>query len=163
MKPVVVAFFAGILFAIGLGVSGMTDPEKVLGFLDVGGSWDPSLAFVMAGAVGVHAIAARLALRASRPVWSDRYFLPTRRAIDLPLIAGAAIFGLGWGIAGYCPGPAIVNLVAPSPGLATFVLSMALGTLALPLSRAGQRLIKQTARVNREPGESAGPARRTAP
>jgi uncharacterized membrane protein YedE/YeeE len=139
MKPVVVAFFAGILFAMGLCVSGMTNPAKIIAFLDLAGPWDPSLAFVMAGAVGVHAIAARLALRGSRPVWSDRYFLPTRREVDLPLIAGAAIFGLGWGTAGYCPGPAIVSLVAPSPGLVTFVLAMAVGTLVLPVYRGAVR------------------------
>jgi uncharacterized membrane protein YedE/YeeE len=162
MKAIGAAFFAGILFAIGLCVSGMTNPAKIIAFLDFAGAWDPSLAFVMAGAVGVHAVASRMALRAPRPVWSSRYFLPTRRDVDLPLIAGAAIFGLGWGIAGYCPGPAVVSLVAPSPGLVTFVLAMAVGTLALPLSRAAIRLMKQTSPVHDEPGGPAAPVHRSA-
>jgi uncharacterized membrane protein YedE/YeeE len=163
MKAIAAAFFAGVLFAAGLCISGMTNPAKIIAFLDFAGPWDPSLAFVMAGAVGVYAIVARAALRARRPVWSTRYFLPTARAIDFRLIAGAAIFGLGWGIAGYCPGPAIVNLAAPSRGLVTFVLAMATGTLAPPFARAAKRLMKQTNAVNPEHGSRAGAAGGTAP
>ena len=116
----------------------------------------------MAGAVGVHAVATRVALPASRPVWASRYWLPIRREIDPRLIAGAAVFGAAWGIAGYCPGPAIVSLVAPSTGLVTFVLAMAAGTLAVPLSRAALRLTKQTGIVRDEPVPPTVGVRRTA-
>jgi uncharacterized membrane protein YedE/YeeE len=128
MKRLAVAFVAGVIFAVGLGISGMTDPARVLGFLDVAGHWDPSLAFVMAGAIGVHLGPAQWALRARRPLWSDAFVLPGRTAIDGRLVAGSILFGIGWGIAGYCPGPAIVNLVAPSRHLLAFVAAMVVGT-----------------------------------
>jgi uncharacterized membrane protein YedE/YeeE len=163
MKAVAVAFFSGVLFAIGLCVSGMTNPAKVIAFLDLAGAWDPSLAFVMAGALAVYAVIARLSLRAPRPLWSSRYFLPTARAIDRRLIAGAAVFGLGWGIAGYCPGPAIVNLAAPSPAGVTFVIAMAVGAIASPLARAVHRLMKQTSAVRDEAGAADGVPRQTVP
>lgn len=139
MRETVVALLAGVVFAVGLGISGMTNPEKILGFLDVAGRWDPSLAFVMLGAIAVHAGAARWALRARRPLGSPRFFFSTRQEIDLPLIAGAGLFGLGWGIAGYCPGPAIVDLAAPSPSLVTFVLAMLAGTVVYRRTRLGAR------------------------
>ena len=133
MKQVTLSFFAGIVFAIGLGVSGMTDPEKVLGFLDVAGRWDPSLALVMVGAIAVHAGFAQWALRAKRPLWSSAFAFPRQVTIDSSLLAGAALFGLGWGAAGYCPGPAIVDLVVPSATRITFVLAMLAGIFGFRL------------------------------
>lgn len=102
------AFVSGLVFSIGLGVAGMTRPSKVLGFLDVAGDWDPSLAFVMGAALVVYFLAARLVGRRARPFFDAALHLPDRRAVDAPLVAGAILFGVGWGLAGYCPGPALV-------------------------------------------------------
>jgi uncharacterized membrane protein YedE/YeeE len=108
MKHDVVPFAAGLLFAVGLAVSGMTLPAKVIGFLDLGGAWDPSLAFVMIGAIAVFATAFRLSRRMAKPLVGEGFAaLPVGR-VDPKLLAGAAIFGIGWGLGGYCPGPAFV-------------------------------------------------------
>jgi uncharacterized membrane protein YedE/YeeE len=136
MRKLAVAFVCGLVFAVGLGVSGMTNPEKIIGFLDVTGRWDPTLAFVMAGAVGVHMGVAQWARRAARPLWSNTFAIATRSRIDRPLLVGAALFGLGWGVVGYCPGPALVDLGAPSTTLVLFVAAMVAGTLAFQLSRS---------------------------
>ena len=103
------ALAAGALFGVGLLTSGMVRPDKVLGFLDVAGQWDPSLAWVMVGAIGVHLLLRRLILRRTRPLLSSSFHLPSKRRIDSQLIAGAAIFGVGWGLGGYCPGPSLVT------------------------------------------------------
>lgn len=103
-----VAFAAGLLFALGLGISGMTEPVKVTGFLDFFGDWDPSLALVMLGAIAVNLVPTRLALRRPRPVLDTRFHLAPFTRIDARLLGGAAIFGVGWGLSGFCPGPAIV-------------------------------------------------------
>jgi uncharacterized protein len=129
------ALAAGALFGAGLAIAGMTDPAKVLGFLDISGAWDPSLLLVMAAAVAVTFVAVKLILRRPAPVFEERFHLPLAKAVDLPLVAGAAIFGVGWGLAGYCPGPALASLAALSPDAALFVLAMAGGMLlhqALP-------------------------------
>jgi uncharacterized membrane protein YedE/YeeE len=126
-KRHLVPFALGALFAVGLGVSGMTDPRKVVGFLDVTGAWDPSLALVMLGAVGVHFWFARWALGAQKPIAAPRFFLAEQTSIDASLLAGAAIFGLGWGIAGYCPGPAVVAAASGSPAALIFLASMLAG------------------------------------
>ena len=107
------SFAAGLLFGLGLAISGMTDPEKVLGFLDVTGDWDPSLLFVLGGAVGMTLISFRFILRRPTPLLAAEFQLPTATAIDVPLVAGAVLFGVGWGLSGYCPGPAIALLAAP--------------------------------------------------
>ncbi|MDF2693186.1 MAG: rane protein [Labilithrix sp.] len=131
-KPqALVAFLCGVLFAVGLGLAGMTSPAKVLAFLDVTSpSWDPSLAFVMAGAIGVHFLFARRAVAASDagrpPVLARRWSLPERKGIDRTLLAGAALFGLGWGLGGYCPGPALVAFVV-TPMSVIFVGAMLAG------------------------------------
>lgn len=104
------AFLAGALFALGLALSGMTQPIKVLGFLDFTGAWDPTLLVVMFGAVLVHLVSFRLITRRRSPLLSPQFDVPTVSAIDRRLIAGCAIFGIGWGLSGYCPGPAIVSL-----------------------------------------------------
>jgi uncharacterized membrane protein YedE/YeeE len=132
----VVAFATGALFAIGLVLSGMTAPAKVVGFLDVGGAWDPTLAFVMAGAIAVHAPIARLARRLRAPLFAPRFHGPAHAAIDPALIAGAAVFGVGWGLSGYCPGPALVSLGAGALPVLVFVAAMIAGVAA---TRAVQR------------------------
>lgn len=120
-------FAAGILFGVGLTISGMISPAKVLAFLDVAGAWDPSLALVMAGALFATFIGYRLVLRRPAPLLAPSFSLPTGRAIDGRLIAGAAMFGAGWGLAGFCPGPAIAALVTGSLKAAAFVVAMAIG------------------------------------
>jgi uncharacterized membrane protein YedE/YeeE len=115
---------SGVLFAWGLIISGMTQPSKVIGFLDVLGNWDPSLALVMAGAIFVHFFAYRAIQGRTAPVLAGRFSVPTSRTIDHKLIAGAVLFGVGWGLAGFCPGPALVSLVALKPSTLYFVGSM---------------------------------------
>jgi len=127
MKPWVAALAAGALFGIGLALSGMTQPEKVIGFLDVGGTWDPSLAFVMAGALLVHTLLARRILRRTRPMLDDAFHLPKTGALDAKLVAGAGIFGIGWGLGGFCPGPAIVSAGCGTLTPLVFVGAMAIG------------------------------------
>ncbi len=127
------ALALGLLFGLGLIVSGMSNPAKVLAFLDITGRWDPSLAFVMAGAVLVSAAGYVLARRRRRPVFADAFDIPTRRSLDLTLISGAVIFGIGWGLAGLCPGPAL-TLLAVVPGQAAiFVAAMLVGMLLVRL------------------------------
>ena len=104
------AFFVGLLFGLGLLVSGMAQPSKVLGFLDVFGTWDPSLAFVMGGALVVTHFGFRWVTGHDQPIFADRFALPTANQIDTRLLAGATLFGIGWGLAGYCPGPALVAI-----------------------------------------------------
>lgn len=118
---------AGLLFALGLGLSGMTDPARVLGFLDVTGEWDPRLAGVMGGAVLLGVGSFGWVLRRPRPLLDDRFHLPTRHAVDARLVAGAALFGAGWALAGYCPGPAVVSLASASTDSWIFVASMLAG------------------------------------
>lgn len=118
---------AGLLFGVGLVMSGMSDPAKVLNFLDVLGTWDPSLAFVMGGASLTAFIGFRLVRRRSRPLALGDFQLPTRRDIDAPLLGGAALFGLGWGIGGFCPGPAWTALTLGAPGTLAFLPAMLLG------------------------------------
>ena len=118
---------AGLLFGLGLSLGGMTQPAVVLGFLDIFGQWDPRLAFVMAGAVLITAIGYRLVLRRARPLLADAFQLPTWRRFDMRLVGGAALFGIGWGIAGYCPGPALASLGATDPSLLALAASMVVG------------------------------------
>ncbi len=127
--PGLAAFVAGLLFALGLGLGGMTQPAKVIGFLDVLGPWDPSLALVMCAALATHALTLRLVLRRERPLFAARFLLPTRRDIDGRLVAGAALFGVGWGMVGYCPGPAITALGAGRASALVFVPAMLAGML----------------------------------
>ena len=122
-----IAFAAGLLFGLGLSLGGMTQPAVVLGFLDIFGAWDPRLLFVMAGAVPTTAIGYRLVLRRPRPLLAERFQWPTSRRIDVRLVGGAALFGIGWGIAGYCPGPALASLGAGAPALLVLVACMIAG------------------------------------
>jgi uncharacterized protein len=110
MKNIAVALLCGIIFGAGLTLSQMTDPAKVLGFLDIAGNWDPSLIFVMLGALTVTMISFRGILKKPSPLLAQRFVIATRTALDKPLILGSAIFGIGWGITGYCPGPSVAGL-----------------------------------------------------
>jgi len=123
----------GLLFGIGLVISGMSNPAKVLNFLDFFGTWDPSLAFVMGGAVLVAFIGYRLVLARQEPIAADRFDLPTRSDIDLRVLAGPAIFGIGWGLGGFCPGPALTALGLPAAGTAAFIPAMFIGMWAARL------------------------------
>jgi uncharacterized membrane protein YedE/YeeE len=130
MKRRFAAFVSGLVFATGLCVSGMTRPQRVLAFLDVFGNWDPSLAFVMVGAIAVASIAFRVAARRPVPVLGGDFRLPDRTAhVTLGLVAGAGIFGVGWGLSGLCPGPAIVSLASGQLGAIVFVGSMVAGAV----------------------------------
>lgn len=118
---------SGLLFGLGLVVSGMADPAKVQNFLDLAGLWDPSLAFVMAGAVAVTMAGYRLVLSRAAPLYAPAFDLPAATAIDLRVVLGPAIFGIGWGLAGFCPGPALTSLALAAPGTLIFVPAMLAG------------------------------------
>jgi len=129
--PVLASFVCGLIFGIGLLISGMTQPDKVLGFLDVLGRWDPTLAFVMAGALIVSAIGFALAKRRPAPMLAPRHIWPSRTDIDRNLVVGSGLFGIGWGLVGLCPGPALENLASLSPRVIVFVIAMIAGMIAL--------------------------------
>lgn len=126
----IAAGLAGVVFGLGLVVSGMTQQDKVLGFLDVvSGAWDPSLAFVMVGAIGVHAVLRRLIARRRLPLFADAFQEPARTPVDRRLVGGAAVFGVGWGLAGVCPGPALVSSTSVAPTLVLFAVGLLGGFL----------------------------------
>ncbi|MGZ3418570.1 MAG: DUF6691 family protein [Polyangiales bacterium] len=129
MKSKLSSAAAGAMFGTGLVIAGMTQPSKVIGFLDVLGSWDPSLAFVMIGGIAVHFILMRLVLRRPAPIFAEKFHLPTRRDLDARLIGGAALFGVGWGLGGYCPGPALVSAASGAIAPVAFVIAMTAGML----------------------------------
>jgi len=146
-RSLAAAFVAGAVFGLGLVLSQMADPRIVLAFLDITGAFNPALLFVMAGAVAVTAVTFRIVLRRAHPLFEHEFRVPTSRAIDMRLIAGAAIFGLGWGLAGYCPGPVLVNLAGGTSEAWWFVPAMiAGGWLQRRLERGGTgRLRTQSA------------------
>ena len=121
---------SGLLFGAGLTVSGMTDPERVRGFLDIFGKWDPTLVFVMGGGVMVMALAWRIRARLAKPVFGEKFSLPDRSDLDARLIMGSALFGIGWGLAGLCPGPAVASLALSPMKVAPFVIAMLVGMMA---------------------------------
>ena len=139
MRSFLSAFLSGLLFALGLGLSGMTDPANVIGFLDVGGAWDPSLLFVLGGAVGVTVLAFRFVLRMRRPLLADAFDIPGVRRIDRRLVVGSLLFGIGWGLGGYCPGPALTSLPTLSPEVIVFVIAMVAGGFAYGPARRSDR------------------------
>lgn len=136
MKLALSAFASGLIFGLGLIVSGMVNPAKVLAFLDLFGAWDPSLAFVMAGAVAVAALGHFVAKRRGAPVFASRLQIPTRRDLEPRLFAGAALFGIGWGLVGFCPGPAVTALPFGGWQVLLFVASMLAGMAVLRLAPA---------------------------
>lgn len=127
LMQIVAAFVAGTLFGFGLALSGMLNPVRVQGFLDIFGIWDPSLAFVLGGAVTVAFIGVRIMSRMARPALDDTFHVPANREIDAPLVIGSALFGLGWGIGGFCPGPAIASLSVGLTEPFMFVAAMLVG------------------------------------
>lgn len=127
MKTLASALLSGLLFGIGLGVSGMTNADKVINFLDLSDAWDPSLMFVMVGAIAVHLVLFRVILRQRSPLFADGFSVPTAVQIDQKLVGGAALFGIGWGLGGYCPGPGLVSTASLSTNALTFVAAMTVG------------------------------------
>ncbi len=148
MPAQLTGFLAGLLFGLGLAVSQMINPNKVIGFLNVAGDWDPSLALVLFAAVSVNFIGFRWTKRRTRPLFADVFHLPTRADLDSRLIAGAAVFGVGWGLGGYCPGPALAALSIGSWEPVIFVGAMLIGSL---LARLYEK--------NTLPAKEATPAR----
>jgi uncharacterized membrane protein YedE/YeeE len=124
MNSALAAFLSGVIFAVGLAIGGMTQPAKVAGFLDFTGDWDPSLMFVMSGAVITHAILYPLIRHRSTPLFTATFSVPTRKDIDPGLLGGAALFGIGWGFSGFCPGPAITSLASGQTPVLIFVAAM---------------------------------------
>lgn len=127
MKNGLAALLVGFVFALGLGISGMTQPQKVVGFLDLFGAWDPSLIFVMAGAIVVHFITYKVIRKRSSPLLSAQWHVPTKKDITPALVTGSLLFGVGWGLAGFCPGPAMTSLASFELKPLVFVLSMFAG------------------------------------
>ena len=134
-----VSLAVGFLFAVGLAMSGMTQPQKIIAFLDPA-NWDPSLLFVMLGAVGVHIVAYPLIRRRSSPLLDSKWHVPTRKDITPRLILGAALFGVGWGLAGFCPGPAWTSLASGDARVFVFVAAMILGMYLFKKTEAHLRL-----------------------
>jgi uncharacterized membrane protein YedE/YeeE len=131
MGEICAALIAGFVFGLGLCLSGMADPKVVQGFLDLTGDWNPALIFVMAAGVAVTLIGYRVVFAREKPVWSESFRLPAATPIDAPLISGAIIFGVGWGLTGYCPGPGIVSLASGRAPVFVFVLSMLTGMVTV--------------------------------
>ena len=129
MLRIIAALTSGVVFGIGLALAGMLNPAKVVGFLDIFGVWDPSLAFVMIGGIAVNLIGLRVVLRREAPLLCDRFILPTATTIDRPLIIGSLIFGVGWGLAGLCPGPVISSLMLNPSDMVAFALVLVAGLM----------------------------------
>jgi uncharacterized protein len=129
MQKLGISLLSGLIFGFGLALAGMTNPQKVLGFLDITGKWDASLALVLAAAVGITAASFHWILRHSKPVFDTAFHMPKKTALDMPLVAGSILFGIGWGISGYCPGPAIALLAAPGRETLIFLPAMLAGWL----------------------------------
>ena len=149
MRPNISAFLSGLLFALGLGLSGMTDPANVLGFLDIAGDWDFRLAFVMGGAIAVHAALRPLILKRKQPLFAIEFPTFSVTRVDRKLLAGAALFGVGWGLGGFCPGPALTSLASGAPQVLVFVPSMFAGMYlaqALQTWRGAQESMADRAR-----------------
>jgi uncharacterized membrane protein YedE/YeeE len=136
---------SGLLFGLGLIISGMINPAKVLNFLDVFGSWDPSLAFVMLGAVAVTFVGYRLAFRRPCPIFGEQFQLPINKQIDAHIVLGPAIFGIGWGLSGFCPGPAVTSLLLLAKGTLVFVPAMLVGMALTRLLAQPRRKAKSAA------------------
>ena len=139
---VIASLLSGLVFGAGLLISGMVKPTKVLAFLDIFGAWDPSLAVVMVAALAVSAPGFMLASGRSRPLLAAQSVWPTKNQIDRPLIVGAALFGIGWGLVGLCPGPALESLATLSPGIIAFVVAMAAGILLHVLWQKSRSIVE---------------------
>lgn len=135
MKNALIAFVVGLVFSIGLSVAGMTQPQKIIGFLDVFGNWDPSLMFVMMGAIGVHFFAYKYIAQKNKPTFDENWHIPNRKDITPALIIGSILFGFGWGLGGFCPGPAITSLASFEIKPILFFVSMLSGMVLFRLFR----------------------------
>ena len=146
MRELIAGLSTGFIFGLGLCLSRMTDPAVVQGFLDLAGAWDPTLVFVMAGGVAVTFVGYRFVLRRKQPLWAQKFSIPAGTTIDAPLIAGSAIFGIGWGLSGYCPGPAVVSLASGRRAIILFVVAMLAGMIAVRWMRMSRSAgVRQTA------------------
>ncbi len=134
IRQLIMALIAGLIFGVGLAIGGMVNPKKVIDFLDIAGNWDPTLLCVLGGALTVTLIGYRLVLRRSQPLFASEFRLPKRNDIDLKLVAGAAVFGIGWGLVGFCPGPAIAAVGLGSIKPVVFVIAMSAGAYAASFS-----------------------------
>ncbi len=141
MRILLVSSLSGFLFGFGLSLSEMTNRQRVLGFLDITGNWDASLIFVMAGAVLVTVLSFHFILKQKKPLWGESFYLPLKQYVDVKLISGASIFGIGWGIAGYCPGPAIAAISSSSANPLIFFLFFVIGSY---LSQKLEQIDKST-------------------
>lgn len=146
MQKIIVAGFIGLIFGAGIAISGMANPAKVLNFFDFAGIWDPSLALVMGGALVVTALGYFFVLKRPAPVFDKAFHLPTSKDIDLPLVAGSAIFGIGWGITGFCPGGSIPALGLGEPDAFVFVASMVGGII---LARSARHVTSRNLQTSR--------------
>src|SRR5438045_3400641 len=144
---IIAPLICGLIFGAGLLISGMVQPTKVLGFLDIFGAWDPSLAVVMAAALAVAVPGFMLARGRSRPVLAGQYFWPGKSDIDAPLVLGAGLFGIGWGLVGLCPGPALESLATLSPGVIVFVVAMAGGMLIHDIWQTSRQAVRRDSPV----------------
>jgi uncharacterized membrane protein YedE/YeeE len=142
-------YLIGVLFGLGISLGGMADPAKVVNFFDLAGSWDPSLAFVMAGALGTTAVGYSIVLRRPTPLLEPRFVLPTRRSIDRRLLGGAAVFGIGWGLTGFCPGGALPALGTADPAVMIFAGAMIAGILIAKaiIAATDRRSTRETVRI----------------
>ncbi len=146
MRELIAGLSTGFIFGLGLCLSGMTDPAVVQGFLDLAGAWDPTLVFVMAGGVAVTFIGYRFVLRRKQPLWAPKFPSPVSGTVDTSLLSGAAIFGIGWGLAGYCPGPVIVSLASGRRAVILFVVAMLAGMIGVRWMRMSRAAgLRQTA------------------
>jgi hypothetical protein len=136
MKRHLTAFIAGLVFAIGLGLAGLLQPARIVGFVDFFGVWDPSLAFAMGGAVLIGFVLFRLVMKRDRPLFDSKFHLPARKDITPSLVIGAAVFGIGWGVGGYCPGPAVTSSVLCSGRAFIVLTAMAVGMLGMRVVRS---------------------------
>jgi uncharacterized membrane protein YedE/YeeE len=148
VKAIVTAALCGLVFALGLGLAGMTDPSKVVGFLDISGKWDPSLAFVMGGALGTHALMRRFILRRSSPVLATAFPNTSNNLINGRLLFGAALFGVGWGLSGYCPGPVVTSVAGGSAPVLMFVGAMLVGMLGFQIWESRRSVVPSVAPVS---------------
>lgn len=135
MRSTIAAWGCGLLFGVGLCVSGMVNPAKIIRFVDFTGRWDPSLAFVMVGALVVYYVGFRLTQRSAKPLFAEAFQVPTRKDIDPPLVVGAVLFGMGWGLAGICPGPSITALAFGRIEFYIFFVAMAAGSMSFSFAR----------------------------
>ena len=157
VMSILICFGSGALFAGGLALSGMTQPAKVVGFLDVAGDWDPSLALVMVGAIAVYWLAYTRVKVLEAPVFASRFSLPDNKDIDRRLLVGSAMFGVGWGISGYCPGPALVSLTSGTPQSWIFCSAMVVGMLLFEVTASPKPLTQPSIGLENSIGDAATP------